>query len=49
MKKIQTVTKSKLQKVKKEKTKKGIITVRDKKGGKEARVTLQLNVPGVKN
>lgn len=49
MERIQTVTQSKLQKVKKDRTKKGEITVRSKKNGKEARVTLQLNVPGVKN
>lgn len=49
MKKIETITQSKLKKVKKTKTDKGIITVRDKKNGKEARVTLQLNIPGLKN
>lgn len=49
MEKIQTVTKSKLQKVEKGRTKKGEITVRDKKNGKEARVTLQLNIPGLEN
>lgn len=47
--KKQNVTKSKLTKIKKEKNKKGQVTVRDKKNGKEARVTLQLNIPGVKN
>ena len=36
-------------KMKKEKTKKGQISVRNKKNGKEARVTLQLNIDGVPN
>ncbi len=49
MERVKSVTKSKLQKVKKEKTKKGQVVVRDKKNGKEARVTLQLNIPGIKN
>lgn len=49
MEKIKNVTKSKLQKVKKEKNKKGNVTIRNKKNGKEARVTLQLNIPGIKN
>lgn len=49
MEKIKSVTKTKMQKVKKEKSIKGQVTVRDKKNGKEARVTLQLNIPGVKN
>ena len=49
MERIQTVTQSKLQKVKKDRTKKGEITVRNKKNGKEARVTLQLNIPGLEN
>lgn len=49
MERTKCVTQSKLKKVKKEKNKKGQVTVRDKKNGKEARVTLQLNIPGVKN
>ena len=46
MEKINNKLKSKFSK---EKTKKGQISIRDKKNGKEARVTLQLNVPGVPN
>jgi len=49
MVRTKSATKSKLTKIKKEKNKKGQVTVRDKKNGKEARVTLQLNIPGVKN
>lgn len=49
MERTKCVTQSKLKKVKKEKNKKGQVTVRNKKNGKEARVTLQLNIPGVKN
>lgn len=40
-----TPTKTKLQK-EKNRTKKGEVSIRDKKNGKEARVTLQLNIPG---
>ena len=36
-------------KIKKERTKKGEVSVRDRKNGKEARVTLQLNIPGMEN
>lgn len=36
-------------KMKKQKVKKGQISIRNKKNGKEARVTLQLNIPGMKN
>ena len=36
-------------KYKKERTKKGVVSIRNKKNGKEARVTLQLNIPGVTN
>lgn len=36
-------------KIKKQKVKKGQISIRNKKNGKEARVTLQLNIPGMKN
>ena len=46
MERIQCPKKSKL---KKEKAKKGQVTIRNKKNGKEARVTLQLNIPGVPN
>lgn len=49
MERIKYATQSKIKKVKKEKNKKGQVTVRNKKNGKEARVTLQLNIPGVKN
>ena len=49
MVRTKSATKSKLTKIKKGKNKKGQVTVRDKKNGKEARVTLQLNIPGVKN
>lgn len=43
-----TPTKTKLQK-EKNRTKKGEVSIRDKKNGKEARVTLQLNIPGAPN
>ena len=43
-----TPTKTKLQK-EKDRTKKGEVSIRDKKNGKEARVTLQLNIPGAPN
>lgn len=46
MERIISSTNSKL---KKQKAKNGEIQIRDKKNGKEARVTLQLNIPGVKN
>ena len=46
MERIKSPTKTKLQK---ERAKKGQVSVRNKKNGKEARVTLQLNIPGVKN
>ncbi len=46
MEKIKSPTKTKLQK---ERTKKGEVSVRNKKNGKEARVTLQLNIPGLGN
>ena len=46
MERIISYTKTKLQK---EKTKKGVVSVRNKKNGKEARVTLQLNLPGLQN
>ncbi len=46
MERIISSTNSKL---KKQKAKNGEVQVRDKKNGKEARVTLQLNIPGVKN
>ena len=36
-------------KYKKERTKKGVVSIRNKKNGKEARVKLQLNIPGVTN
>ena len=36
-------------KIKKERTKKGEVSVRNRKNGKEARVTLQLNIPGMEN
>lgn len=44
MKKIKTCTK-----VKKQRTSKGAISIRNVKNGKEARVTLQLNIPGLQN
>ncbi len=46
MEKIISSTKTKLQR---EKSKKGQISIRNKKNGKEARVTLQLNIPGLPN
>lgn len=46
MKRIESTAKIKLQK---KRAKKGEVSVRDKKNGKEARVTLQLNIPGVPN
>ena len=46
MEKVKSPSKTKL---KKERTKKGEVSIRDKKNGKEARVTLQLNIPGVEN
>lgn len=46
MKKVKSPSKTKF---KKERTKKGEVSIRDKKNGKEARVTLQLNIPGVEN
>ena len=46
MEKVKNTTKTKL---KKERTKKGEVSIRDKKNGKEARVTLQLNIPGIEN
>lgn len=46
MERIISPTKTKLQK---ERTKKGEVSVRNKKNGKEARVTLQLNIPGLSN
>lgn len=36
-------------KLQKERTKKGEVSIRNKKNGKEARVTLQLNIPGAPN
>ena len=42
MERIKSPTKVK---IKKERTKKGEVSVRDRKNGKEARVTLQLNIP----
>lgn len=50
MERIQNPSKQNLKKDKEEdKGKKGQIKVRNKKNGKEARVTLQLNIPGVQN
>lgn len=46
MERIKSPTKVK---IKKERTKKGEVSVRDRKSGKEARVTLQLNIPGMEN
>lgn len=46
MERIISPTKTKLQK---ERTKKGEVSIRDKKNGKEVRVTLQLNIPGATN
>lgn len=46
MERIMCPTKAKM---KKQKVKKGQISIRNKKNGKEARVTLQLNIPGMKN
>lgn len=46
MEKVKSTSKTKF---KKERTKKGEVSIRDKKNGKEARVTLQLNIPGVEN
>lgn len=46
MERIQCPTKVK---IKKQRTKNGEISIRDKKNGKEARVTLQLNIPGASN
>ena len=46
MERIKSPTKVK---IKKERTKKGEVSVRDRKNGKEARVTLQLNIPGAPN
>ena len=46
MERIISPTKTKLQK---KRAKKGEVSVRDKKNGKEARVTLQLNIPGLSN
>lgn len=46
MERIKSPTKSK---IKKERTQKGQISIRNKKNGKEARVTLQLNIKGVEN
>lgn len=46
MERIKSPTKVK---IKKERTKKGEVSVRDRKNGKEARVTLQLNIPGMEN
>ena len=46
MERIKSPTKVKR---KKERTKKGEVSVRDRKNGKEARVTLQLNIPGMEN
>lgn len=43
-----SITKTKLQK-ENQRTKKGEVSVRDKRNGKEARVTLQLNIPGSTN
>lgn len=46
MERIKSPTKVK---IKKERTKKGEVSVRNRKNGKEARVTLQLNIPGMEN
>lgn len=46
MERIKSLTKAK---IKKERTPKGQVSIRNKKNGKEARVTLQLNIPGVEN
>lgn len=46
MEKVKSPNKTKF---KKERTKKGEVSIRNKKNGKEARVTLQLNIPGVEN
>lgn len=46
MERIISPTKTKLQK---ERTKKGEVSIRNKKNGKEARVTLQLNISGLSN
>ncbi len=46
MEKIKKTTKSKLNK---DRTPKGQVSIRNKKNGKEARVTLQLNIKGMKN
>lgn len=46
MEKVKSLSKTKFQK---ERTKKGEVSIRNKKNGKEARVTLQLNIPGVEN
>lgn len=46
MERIKSPTKVK---IKKERTKKGEVSVRDRKNGNEARVTLQLNIPGMEN
>lgn len=48
MEKIKCPSKTKLIK-ENERCKKGEVKVRDKKNGKEARVTLQLNIPGTPN
>lgn len=46
MERIISPAKTKLQK---ERTKKGEVSIRNKKNGKEARVTLQINIPGLSN
>ena len=46
MEKVKSPSKTKFQK---KRTKKGEVSIRNKKNGKEARVTLQLNIPGVEN
>lgn len=48
MERINCPSKAKLIK-KNDRAKKGEVRVRDKKNGKEARVTLQLNIPGLSN
>ena len=46
MEKIRSQTRAK---IKKERVPKGQVSIRNKKNGKEARVTLQLNIKGVPN
>lgn len=46
---MERITDSNKTKIRKERTKKGQISIRNKKNGKEARVTLQLNIPGIEN